>query len=104
MPKSTPESKLGNLDPPEMVETNDMCIQAFESQRQNYSEPSVVISEDVKDNESEWMNLDDMELTFEEIEFECEPKEGDKLEMYNERRVYQAEMSSNLKAVSQLTK
>ena len=26
VPKSTPESKLGNLDPPEMVDTNDMCI------------------------------------------------------------------------------
>lgn len=64
----------------------------------------MVISEDAKDKESEWMDLDDMELTFEEIEFECEPKEGDKLEMYNERRVYQAEMSSNLKAVAQLTK
>ena len=87
-----------------MVETNDMCIQAFESHRQNFSEPSVVISEDVKDDESEWMDLDEIELTYEEIEFECEPKEGDKLELYNERRVYQAEMSSNLKAVAQLTK
>ena len=64
----------------------------------------MVISEDVKDDESEWMDLDEMELTYEEIEFECEPKEGDKLELYNERRVYQAEMSSNLKAVAQLTK
>ena len=39
------------------------------------------------------------EIAFEEDEFAFKPQDGEKLEFYNERRVYQAEMSQNSKAV-----
>ena len=54
--------------------------------------------EETKDaslNEMHWAELSEIEEVYEEDEFRFEPKTGDCLEQYNERRVYQAEMSSN---------
>ena len=43
----------------------------------------------------QWAALSDIEEVYEEEEFKFEPKTGDCLELYNEKRVYQAEMSMN---------
>ena len=43
-------------------------------------------------------------LMEESEEFNFEPVEGDKLEQYNERRVYAAEMSVNKNSVAEATK
>jgi len=43
-------------------------------------------------------------MIVEEVKFDFEPVEGDKLELYNEHRVRVAEMSVNNKLVAQATK
>ena len=47
--------------------------------------------------EMHWAELSEIEEVYEEDEFRFEPKTGDCMEQYNERRVYQAEMSMNNK-------
>ena len=47
--------------------------------------------------EVKWAELSEIEEEFEEEEFRFEPVVGDCLEQYNEKRVYQAEMSLNSK-------
>jgi len=78
--------------------TCDVSIQAMTQRSEIIEEPEPV--EETKDEEEKWLDLTEIEPMYEEIEFTCEPVEGDKLELYNERRVYKAEMSQNSKAVA----
>ena len=44
------------------------------------------------------------EIAFEEDQFAFEPTDGEKLDVYNEKRVYQAEMTQNSKMVLEATR
>ena len=55
------------------------------------------------EDEFAWSELSVAEEEYEEDEFHFQPVEGDKLELYNERRVWQAEMSVNNRAVQKAT-
>ena len=44
------------------------------------------------------------EIAFEEDEFAFEPTDGEQLDIYNEKRAFQAEMSVNSKMVLEATK
>ena len=45
-----------------------------------------------------------VEQMIDEMEFNVEPIEGDKLELKNERRIYKAEMSQNKKLMAEANK
>lgn len=84
------------------VEVCDVIVQT-ELDLQSFREPVPVTDVDETAEESDgvidWAKIDpnDIMETFEENEFDYPPVDGEKLEVKNERKIYQAEMSKNMK-------
>ena len=62
------------------------------------------VEEEEGDQDEEWLDLSMVEEMMDEVEFNIEPEEGEKLELKNEKRIYKAEMSLNKKLMAEANK